>query len=164
MCNAERMLIGGELVESVGGDWQTSINPATEVPIGRVPAGTAGDVERAVVAAEAAWPAWAERTPMQRAETMNRFADAIAARADEILQVEVSDTEYGLTASIWTNDIKGALRMAHKVRSGHIWVNASSAHYLGVPFGGMKSSGVGREEGREELYSYTETKTINILL
>ncbi len=90
--DAERMLIGGELVESVGGGWSTSINPATEEPIGRVPAGTAEDVERAVVAAEAAWPDWAALTPMQRAETMNRFADAIAARADEILKVEVTDT------------------------------------------------------------------------
>ena len=75
-----------------------------------------------------------------------------------------NSTEYGLTAAIWTNDIKNALRMARQVRSGHLWINGSSMHFLGVPFGGMKTSGVGREEGREELYSYTETKTINIML
>ena len=54
--------------------------------------------------------------------------------------------------------------MARTVRSGHILVNGTSRHFLGVPFGGMHTSGVGREEGREELYSYTECKTINILL
>ena len=75
-----------------------------------------------------------------------------------------NSTEYGLTAAIWTRDIKAALTMARRVRSGHLWINGYSAHFLGVPFGGMKNSGVGREEGIEELLSYTETKTINIML
>lgn len=92
ICEAERMLIGGELVESVTGEWITSINPATEEPIGRVPAGSSEDVDRAVQAAEKAWPVWAALTPMERAAAMNRFADAIAARAEEILRIEVSDT------------------------------------------------------------------------
>lgn len=75
-----------------------------------------------------------------------------------------NSTEYGLTAAIWTHDITDALRMARRVRSGHIWVNGSSAHFLGVPFGGMKTSGVGREEGRDEMLSWVETKSINIML
>lgn len=90
--NSERMLIGGQLVESVSGEWSASINPATEEVIGRVPLGGKADVDRAVEAAEAAWPVWASHTPMQRAEILNRFADAIEARSDEILQVEVADT------------------------------------------------------------------------
>lgn len=92
ICEAERMLIGGELVESVTGEWTTSINPATEEPIGRVPAGSSEDVDRAVQAAKKAWLAWSALTPMERAAAMNRFADAIAARAEEILRIEVSDT------------------------------------------------------------------------
>lgn len=75
-----------------------------------------------------------------------------------------NSTEYGLTAAIWTRDIKAALNMARAVRSGHLWINGFSNHFLGVPFGGMKNSGVGREEGIEEMFSYTETKTINIML
>ena len=43
-------------------------------------------------------------------------------------------------------------------------MNGCSNHFLGVPFGGMKNSGVGREEGIEEMFSYTETKTVNIML
>lgn len=54
--------------------------------------------------------------------------------------------------------------MARAVRSGHLWINGFNSHFLGVPFGGMKNSGVGREEGIEELFSYAETKTINIML
>lgn len=75
-----------------------------------------------------------------------------------------NSTEYGLTAAIWTNDLTAGLRMARKVRSGHIWMNGTSVHFLGVPFGGMKTSGIGREEGREEMFSYVETKSINIML
>ncbi|MFK3668389.1 aldehyde dehydrogenase family protein [Ochrobactrum teleogrylli] len=75
-----------------------------------------------------------------------------------------NSTEYGLTGAVWTNDIKNALNVARRVRSGHIWINGCSSHFIGVPFGGMKNSGVGREEGIEEMLSYTEAKTINIML
>ena len=75
-----------------------------------------------------------------------------------------NSTEYGLTAAIWTHDIGDALRTARRVRSGHIWINGVSQHFLGVPFGGMRTSGVGREEGRDELLTYVETKTINVML
>jgi acyl-CoA reductase-like NAD-dependent aldehyde dehydrogenase len=73
-------------------------------------------------------------------------------------------TEYGLTASIWTNDLKAAFRAARAVKSGYIWINGASGHFYGTPFGGMKSSGLGREEGTDELMSYTENKTIHLML
>ncbi len=82
---------------------------------------------------------------------------------DEVL-ARANGVDYGLTASIWTRDIKSALNAARTVRSGHVWINTVGPHYLGVPYGGMKNSGVGREEGIEELLSYTETKVINIKL
>jgi betaine-aldehyde dehydrogenase len=72
-------------------------------------------------------------------------------------------TEYGLTASIWTNDIRAAFRAARAVKSGYIWINGTSGHFHGTPFGGMKNSGVGREQGLDELLSYTELKTIHAL-
>lgn len=72
--------------------------------------------------------------------------------------------EYGLTAAIWTNDINAALTTARRVRAGHQWINGYGAHYMGVPFGGFKNSGVGREEALEEMLDYTEVKTINIML
>ena len=75
-----------------------------------------------------------------------------------------NDTEYGLTAAIWSRDVREALRFARRVEAGHIWINGYGAHYLGVPFGGKKSSGVGSDEGFEELLSYTEVKVINLIL
>jgi acyl-CoA reductase-like NAD-dependent aldehyde dehydrogenase len=75
-----------------------------------------------------------------------------------------NSVEYGLTAAVWTRDINNALNTARRIQSGHIWINSVGPHYLGVPYGGMKNSGVGREEGIEEMLSYTETKVLNIAL
>jgi aldehyde dehydrogenase (NAD+)/betaine-aldehyde dehydrogenase len=79
--------------------------------------------------------------------------------------IEIANgTEYGLTAAIWTNDITLALNTAKRVKSGYQWINGVSTHYLGTGFGGMGNSGVGREECMEDLFSYTETKTIHVML
>lgn len=72
-------------------------------------------------------------------------------------------TDLGLTASIWTNDMAAALRLARGIETGYLWINGSSTHFLGLPFAGRRNSGVGSEEGIEELLSYTETKSISIL-
>jgi acyl-CoA reductase-like NAD-dependent aldehyde dehydrogenase len=110
---------------------------------------------------------YADITPAHRLWRNEVFGPVLAvgrwSSFDQAVEM-ANSTEYGLTGAIWTNDIGDALRMARRVRSGHLWINGVSRHFLGVPFGGMKTSGVGREEGREELYSYTETKTINIML
>lgn len=103
----ERMLIGGELVASESGAWDVSINPATEEPIGRSPAATARDVDRAVQAANAAWPAWAERSPGERADVLRKFSQRLMERADEFLRIEVLDT--GNTITPMRGDVKVAV-------------------------------------------------------
>jgi betaine-aldehyde dehydrogenase len=77
---------------------------------------------------------------------------------------QVNQVEYGLTCSIWTNDLATAHRVAAAVEAGFVWVNEVSKHFLGAPFGGYKQSGVGREEGIEELLSFTREKNIHINL
>ncbi|AGW94438.1 aldehyde dehydrogenase family protein [Cupriavidus sp. DF5525] len=71
--------------------------------------------------------------------------------------------EYGLTASVWTRDLRTAMQAVRRLDAGYIWVNGVGTHFKGVPFGGYKNSGVGREEGIEEMLSYTETKAVNFL-
>jgi len=75
---------------------------------------------------------------------------------------EVNAVEYGLTASIWTRDLLTAHRAAANVEAGFVWINEVSKHFLGAPFGGYKQSGIGREEGIEELLSFTQEKSITI--
>jgi 2-formylbenzoate dehydrogenase len=75
-----------------------------------------------------------------------------------------NSVDYGLTASVWTSDLRRAHRVAAALEAGYIWVNGSSRHFNGVPFGGVKLSGTGREEGLDELLSYTQLKTVNIML
>ena len=77
---------------------------------------------------------------------------------------EVNGVEYGLTCSIWTNDITTAHRTAARVEAGFVWVNEVAKHFLGAPFGGYKQSGIGREECLEELIAYTQQKNIHIRL
>lgn len=73
-------------------------------------------------------------------------------------------SSYGLAATIWTQDISRANRMAAKVDSGIIWVNCWLLRDLRTPFGGMKNSGVGREGGWEALRFFTEAKNVCIEL
>jgi betaine-aldehyde dehydrogenase len=68
----------------------------------------------------------------------------------------------GLTASVWTTGLGTAMRAVQDLEAGYVWVNASSIHIPGAPFGGFKNSGVGREEGIEELYSYAQQKNVFI--
>ena len=77
---------------------------------------------------------------------------------------QVNSVEYGLTASIWTNDLSTAHRTAAAVQAGFVWVNEVSKHFLGAPFGGYKQSGIGREECFEEMLAYTQEKNIHVKL
>jgi aminomuconate-semialdehyde/2-hydroxymuconate-6-semialdehyde dehydrogenase len=71
-------------------------------------------------------------------------------------------TDYGLTASVWTENLSRAHRLADRIASGTIWINCWRLRDLRVPFGGMKKSGVGREGGEEALRFFTEPKTVCI--
>jgi aminomuconate-semialdehyde/2-hydroxymuconate-6-semialdehyde dehydrogenase len=71
-------------------------------------------------------------------------------------------SDYGLSATIWTQDISRANHMAAKVNSGIIWVNCWLLRDLRTPFGGMKNSGIGREGGWEALRFFTESKNVCI--
>ncbi|MBI0539323.1 aldehyde dehydrogenase family protein [Roseomonas sp. KE2513] len=79
----------------------------------------------------------------------------------EIIEA-VSAVDYGLTASIWTRDVVRAHRTVSRIKAGLVWVNSSSDHFLALPFGGLKQSGLGREESIDELLAYTQVKFVSI--
>jgi 5-carboxymethyl-2-hydroxymuconic-semialdehyde dehydrogenase len=75
-----------------------------------------------------------------------------------------NDVRYGLTAYIWTRDAARAHRMAQAVEAGMVWVNSENVRHLPTPFGGVKSSGIGRDGGDYSFDFYMETKNIAIAL
>lgn len=80
---------------------------------------------------------------------------------DEVLSY-ANSVEYGLSATIWTENLSRAHRMAEKIESGIVWINCWLLRDLRTPFGGMKQSGVGREGGFEALKFFTEEKNVCI--
>ena len=85
-----------------------------------------------------------------------RFADE-----DEAVRL-ANDTVYGLAAGVWTESVGRAHRMIRRLRAGTVWVNNYRVIQHSVPFGGFKSSGLGRELGVEALHRYTENKSVMI--
>ncbi|KML53713.1 MULTISPECIES: aldehyde dehydrogenase family protein [Burkholderia] len=83
---------------------------------------------------------------------------------EEELIAMMNDTVFGLTASIWTNDLAKALRYVPRIESGTVWVNMHTLVDPAVPFGGSKGSGVGREYGSAFIDAYTELKSVSIRL
>ena len=84
---------------------------------------------------------------------------------DEAEMIEqVNAVEYGLTASIWTQNLTTAHRTAARVQAGFVWVNHVGSHFIGASFGGYKQSGIGREEGFDELLTYTQHKNVHVVL
>ncbi len=88
--------------------------------------------------------------------TLSPFADE-----DEAVAA-ANATEYGLSASVWSNDIGRCHRLARRLHSGVIWINSWLLRDLRTPFGGMKQSGVGREGGVDALRFFTEAKNVCI--
>ncbi|GHH30343.1 aldehyde dehydrogenase family protein [Streptomyces lanatus] len=75
-----------------------------------------------------------------------------------------NSVQYGLTGSVYTNDLRRAHRVANALETGYVWVNGTAQHFLGTPFGGVKSSGLGREESIGELLSYTQEKAVHVII
>lgn len=71
-----------------------------------------------------------------------------------------NDTTYGLAAGIWTEDVRRAHRMVSRLRAGTVWINNYRLVSQGIPFGGYKQSGIGREMGPEALHEFTEVKSV----
>jgi betaine-aldehyde dehydrogenase len=84
-------------------------------------------------------------------------------RYDDALAI-ANDTDYGLSASIWTRDVNQALRAVRDVKAGRIWVNTTLDNGPETPLGGMKQSGLGRETGMDGIAEYTEVKTAHFNL
>jgi aldehyde dehydrogenase (NAD+) len=84
-------------------------------------------------------------------------------KVDEVIE-RANTTDYGLAAAVWTRDIGKAHTIAERVRAGTVWINCYDVFDAAAPFGGFKSSGLGRELGEQALDNYTEHKTVTVAL
>jgi acyl-CoA reductase-like NAD-dependent aldehyde dehydrogenase len=71
-----------------------------------------------------------------------------------------NNTVYGLAAAVWTKDVSKAHRIARAIKAGTVWVNTYNLYDPALPFGGFKESGFGRDQGRDALEKYTQTKSV----
>lgn len=101
---------------------------------------------------------------VEQREIFGPVLSVITFETDDEAVAIANGVEYGLTSSIWTRDITRAHTIAKRVEAGYILINGGSRHFWGLPFGGVKASGIGREESLDELISYTETKTTTVML
>ncbi|GAB7389165.1 aldehyde dehydrogenase [Bacillaceae bacterium] len=99
-----------------------------------------------------------------REEIFGPVVTVIPFDSEEEVIAQANDTHYGLSASIWTNDLRRAHRVAGQIEAGIIWVNTWFLRDLRTPFGGMKQSGIGREGGMHSFEFFTELKNICIKL
>lgn len=106
----------------------------------------------------------AERIQKQTGAKTARFfiqQDNVYGFEDEEEAIRIAnDTIYGLAAGVWTKDIGRAIRMSKALKAGTVWVNTYRAISYLMPFGGMKHSGLGRENGIEAIKEFLETKAI----
>ncbi len=110
---------------------------------------------------------FADVTQSMRIATEEIFGPVLAIlkwHDEETMMQDVNGVDYGLTCAIWTNDLEKAHRAAQRVQAGFVWINEVGKHFLGAPFGGVKQSGIGREECLAEMLAFTSEKNIHINL
>lgn len=100
--------------------------------------------------------------PLLTEETFGPIATFLTYEEEDELLSLMNNSPFGLTASLWTNDLSKALRMAPRIEAGTVWINMHNMLDPAVPFGGVKASGIGREFGSAFIDDYTELKSVMI--
>ncbi len=99
-----------------------------------------------------------------REEIFGPVVAAMPFANDQEIACQANDSNYGLAAGIWTQDISRAHKLAQAVKAGTVWINCYSIFDAALPFGGYKQSGWGREMGHAALENYLQTKSVCVKL
>jgi phenylacetaldehyde dehydrogenase len=99
-----------------------------------------------------------------REEIFGPVAVLIPFKDEDDAVFQGNSTEYGLAAAVWTQDVSRAHRVARRLQAGTVWVNSYAEGDPSMPFGGYKQSGLGRENGKEAIDAYSQTKAVFIRL
>jgi acyl-CoA reductase-like NAD-dependent aldehyde dehydrogenase len=98
-----------------------------------------------------------------REEVFGPVIAALKFRTEEQAVALANESDFGLTAAVWTRDLGLGVRMTRALQAGTVWINFAGAHFVGTPFGGWKDSGLGSEECLDELLSYSQVKAVHIV-
>uniref|UniRef100_A0A8H7TWQ6 Aldehyde dehydrogenase domain-containing protein n=1 Tax=Bionectria ochroleuca TaxID=29856 RepID=A0A8H7TWQ6_BIOOC len=88
----------------------------------------------------------------------------ISFKTEDEVVYKCNDTSYGLAAALFTENVSKAHLVARRLQAGMVWINSSGDSHFGIPFGGYKSSGIGRELGKYALDAYTQAKAVHVNL
>ncbi|MBV8573752.1 MAG: aldehyde dehydrogenase family protein, partial [Acetobacteraceae bacterium] len=97
-----------------------------------------------------------------REEVFGPLLSILRFESDDEAVAIANDTEFGLAAGIWTQSLARAIALPKRLHAGTVWVNAYRVVSYLAPFGGMKESGIGRENGAAAIYEYLEPKSVFI--
>jgi len=179
----DQLFIGGDWVEPASTERIDVISPVTEKPVASVPAGPAVDVDRAVVAARAASDGgWATSPLAERVDALHRLRERLSTSGEEMAQlmteemgcpitqarniqvvasVDIVDSCFGLNGAVSTSNLEHGLEVAARIRTGTVELDGSPSGQS-APMGGVKASGIGRENGPEGLDVCVEPKAIGL--
>jgi 5-carboxymethyl-2-hydroxymuconic-semialdehyde dehydrogenase len=124
--------------------------------------GKRADQERGFYIEPTAVLAPSNATRVAREEIFGPFATFLTFESmDEAIAI-ANDSEFGLVAYVWSDDLQTVLRSSRDIRAGTIWANTPMMRELRAPFGGFKQSGIGRDGARASMDFFTEEKTTTI--
>jgi betaine-aldehyde dehydrogenase len=151
-------MISGEQRAKVRAQLDAAVAEGAEVLVG----GHHAAFERGFYLAPAVVTGAAGATELLREETFGPVAPVVKVDSLDEAILHANATRYGLGANVYTRSLENAIRCAKEIRAGTVWINDPLTDNDAGPFGGMKSSGMGRELGREGLEAFQETKHVHI--
>jgi phenylacetaldehyde dehydrogenase len=105
-----------------------------------------------------------QQMKIMKEEVFGPVLSCMTFRSTEEALALANDSDYGLAASVWTQNLSHAHRFASDLESGTVWINSHLMYDPSLPIGGYKQSGWGRESGMGAVMNYMETKTVCAIL